>query len=76
VTLTQSISPAAPAKNLQELLDLHDAHNLSLEDFEIEVRKLGKLTTQELFLLFDWAKFPEDFMADREVHMPRELDLF
>jgi antitoxin VapB len=76
VTLTQSISPAAPAKNLQELLDLYDAHNLSLEDFEIEVRKLGKLTMQELFLLFDWAKFPEDFMADREVHMPRELDLF
>jgi virulence-associated protein VagC len=76
VTLTQSISPAAPAKNLQELLDLCDSHQISLEEFEIEVRKLGKLTMQELCILFDWAKFPEDFMADREVHMPRELDLF
>ncbi len=76
VTLSQSILPAPPAKKLQELLDLYAAHNLSQEDFEIEVRKLGKLTTQELFLLFDWAEFPDDFMADRKVHMPRELDLF
>ena len=76
VTLSQSIAPASPAKNLQELLDLYDTHQLSLEEFEIEVRKLGKLTMQELFQLFDWAKFPEDFMADRQVHMPRELDLF
>jgi virulence-associated protein VagC len=75
VTLSPSIAPAPPRKNLQELLDLCDSHQLSVEDFEIEVRKLGKLTMQELFQLSDWAKFPEGFF-EREVHMPRELDLF
>jgi antitoxin VapB len=76
VTLSPPIAPTPPAKNLRELLDLYDAHKLSDEDFEIELHKLGKLTMQELLLLFDWAKFPEDFMADRQVHMPRVLDLF
>jgi virulence-associated protein VagC len=75
VLLTPSLTPSTPMKSLKELLDLFNSHNLSLEDFEIEVRKLGKLTLQELFLLFDWAEFPEDFFQ-REVHMPRELDLF
>ena len=75
VTLSPSIAPAAPAKNLKELLDLCDSQQLSMEDFEIEIRKLGKLTMQELIQLFDWAKFPEGFF-EREVHMPRELDLF
>ena len=75
LTLSQLISPAPPAKSLQELLDLYNSHALSLEDFEIEVSKLGKLTMPELFLLSDWANFPEGFFQ-REVHMPRELDLF
>jgi antitoxin VapB len=34
------------------------------------------LTTEQMFKIFDRAKFPEDFMADRETSMPRELDLF
>ncbi len=75
VTLSPSIAPAPPAKNLQGLLDLYDSRQLSLEELEIEVRKLGKLALQELFQLSDWAKFPEGFF-EREVHMPRELDLF
>jgi virulence-associated protein VagC len=75
ITLSPSIASAPPKKNLQELLDLCDSHQISLEEFEIEVRKLGKLTMQELCILFDWAKFPEGFF-EREVHMPRELDLF
>ena len=57
VTLSPSIAPAPPAKNLQGLLDLYDSRQLSLEELEIEVRKLGKLTLQELFQLSDWAKF-------------------
>jgi hypothetical protein len=75
VTLSTSIASAPPANNLQGLLDLYDSRRLSLEEFEIEVRKLGKLTMKELFQLADWAKFPEGFF-EREVHIPRELDLF
>jgi antitoxin VapB len=65
-----------PARSLQELLDLFDSHRLSEEEFQREIHKLGKLSARELFQIFDWAEFPEDFMADRKVHMPRELDLF
>lgn len=65
-----------PTKTLQELLALFDSHQLPEGDFEREIQKLGKLTAQELFQICDWAQFPEDFMADRQVHMPRELDLF
>jgi len=65
-----------PTESVQELRDLFDSHRLSEDDFQREVLKLGKLTARELFQLCDWAKFPEDFMADREVHPPRELDLF
>ncbi len=75
VLLTPALAPSSPVKSLQELLDLFNSRNLSMEDFECEVRKLGKLTLQELFLLFDWAEFPEGFFQ-REVHTPRELDLF
>jgi antitoxin VapB len=35
-----------------------------------------KLSAEELFRIFDEAGFPDDFMSDREVHMPRKLDLF
>jgi hypothetical protein len=45
-------------------------------DFARELGHLGTLTTQDLYRIFDWAGFPEDFMADREVHVPLELDLF
>jgi antitoxin VapB len=70
-------APAArPAKTLRALLKLFDSHKLSEEDFEREVRKLGKLTARELFEILDWADFPEAFMADRGVHRPRKLDLF
>lgn len=70
-------APAArPAKPLRELVKLLDSRKLSEEDFEHEVRKLGKLTARELFEILDWAEFPEVFMTDREVHHPRKMDLF
>jgi virulence-associated protein VagC len=34
-----------------------------------------KLTLPELYAIFDQADYPDDFFK-REVHMPRELDLF
>lgn len=34
-----------------------------------------KLSLQELFAIFDQAQFPAEFFQ-REVHVPRELDLF
>ena len=76
VMLSPSPAPISPRKSLQELLDLFDAHKLTEEAFQREVLKLGKLTGQELIQIFDWAGFPEDFMENREVHMPRELELF
>ena len=41
-----------------------------------EVAPKKKLSAEELFRIFDEAGFPDDFMSDREVHMPRKLDLF
>jgi antitoxin VapB len=42
----------------------------------IEPSKPRKMTAHELIGIFDEARFPEDFMADRRIHTPRELDLF
>jgi antitoxin VapB len=74
VVLSQPSSP--PARTLQQLFALFGSPELSEDLFKGEVHMPEALTAQELFEIFDWAKFPEDFMADREVHMPRELDLF
>jgi len=71
-----SPSSALPARTMQEWFDRFDTHEISEEVFERKVDELGKLSAKELFQIFDWAKFPEDFLTDREVHMPRELDLF
>lgn len=39
-------------------------------------RAAAKMSFQELIKLIDEAKFPDDFMADRDTRPPRELDLF
>ena len=68
--------PAQPTKTLQEWFDLFDSLEIPEDFFKREVHLPEKLTARELFGILDWADFPDDFMADREVHMPRKLDLF
>jgi antitoxin VapB len=68
--------PAQPSKTLREWFDLFHSLEIPEDIFKREVRMPGKLTARELFDIFDWAGFPDDFMAEREVHMPRDLDLF
>jgi virulence-associated protein VagC len=75
VTLTPFSAPAPPRRDLLELLGLFDAQHLSESEFENEISKMGKLTAEELVQLLDWAEFPEGYFQ-REVHRPRELDLF
>lgn len=65
-----------PRKSLQDWLDRIGSPGLSENDLEREIQSLGKLTMRELFQVLDWAEFPQDFMADRKTHTPRELDLF
>jgi antitoxin VapB len=74
VVLAQS--QAMPTRTLREWFDLFNSPEIAEDFFEREVSLPEKLTARQLFEVFDWAKFPEDFMADRKVHMPRKLDLF
>ncbi|MGD0859130.1 MAG: AbrB/MazE/SpoVT family DNA-binding domain-containing protein [Terracidiphilus sp.] len=67
--------PAAQqTKTLQEWSDLFDSLGFPEGLFKREVDTPGKLTARELFQIVDWAEFPEDFMAGREVHMARKPD--
>jgi len=75
VILVSSQQLAPPATTLQQLFNMLNAQKITLEDFESEVKKLGKLSTEELTQLCDWAQIPPDYFQ-REAHIPRELDLF
>ena len=74
------IAPLAPepALGFDEWFALYDA--IPDDASEAEFAKLPprpkNLTWEQVFTIIDRAHFPDDFMADRDTSMPRELDLF
>jgi antitoxin VapB len=76
VALAAAAASARTEGTLRDLFDRVDSCDLPREEFSSELQKLGQLRPQELRRIIEWADFPEDFMADRGVHEPRELDPF
>jgi antitoxin VapB len=76
VVLSQPL--AEPTMSFDEWFALYDAipDSASEEEYAKLPPSPKKLTLQQLFKILDRAHFPDDFMADRETSMPRELDLF
>jgi antitoxin VapB len=66
-----------PALSFDEWFALYDAipDDAPAAEFANLPPMPGSLTTQQLFKIFDRAKFPEDFF-ERHTSMPRERDLF
>ena len=60
------------------VIALYDAipDDSSEEEFAKLPPRPRNLTWEQVFKIIDRAHVPEDFMADRETSMPRELDLF
>jgi len=67
-----------PSISFDEWFALYDAlpDDATEEEFAKLPPKPKKLTWDQLFKVIDRARFPSDFMSDRETSMPRELDLF
>ena len=74
------IAPLAtePTLSFNEWFALYDAipDDASEEEFAKLPPRPKNLTWEQVFKIIDRAHVPEDFMADRETSMPRELDLF
>ncbi len=69
--------PSAPTMSFDEWFALYDAipDDAPAEEFAKLPPQPRKLTTEQLYKIFDRAKYPEDFF-ERHTSMPRELDLF
>jgi len=67
-----------PTPSFDEWFALYDAipDDSSEEEFAKLPPRPRNLTWEQVFKIIDRAHVPEDFMADRETSMPRELDLF
>ena len=74
------IAPIAtePTLSFDEWFALYDAipDDASEEEFAKLPPRPKNLTWEQVFKIIDRAHVPEDFMADRDTSMPRELDLF
>ena len=74
------IAPLAtePTLSFNEWFALYDAipDDASEEEFAKLPPRPKNLTWEQVFKIIDRAHVPEDFMADRDTSMPRELDLF
>jgi antitoxin VapB len=68
---------AEPSLSFDEWFALYDAipDDAPPEEFAKLPPQPRKLTTEQLYKIFDRAKYPEDFF-ERHTSMPRELDLF
>ena len=68
---------AEPAVSFDEWFALYDAipDDAPEEEFARLPPRPRNLTWEQLFKIFDRAKYPEDFF-ERRTSMPRELDLF
>jgi antitoxin VapB len=68
---------AEPGISFDEWFALYDAipDDAPEEEFAKLPPQPKNLTTQQLFKIFDSAKYPEDFF-ERRTSMPRVLDLF
>ncbi|HEX8711171.1 MAG TPA: AbrB/MazE/SpoVT family DNA-binding domain-containing protein [Terracidiphilus sp.] len=67
-----------PALSFDQWFALYDAvpDNAPEEEFAKLPPRPKNLTMKQLFRILDRARFPADFLADREKSKPRELDLF
>jgi antitoxin VapB len=70
-------APTEPTLSFDEWFALYDAipDDASEEEFAKLPPRPPNLTWQQLFKIFDRAKYPDDFFQ-RDTSMPRELDLF